>query len=143
MSTTSDLSGALRRVLLQPTGGVAGLVDELLAVCREHGLQLEWQANRCRVRPVGGAWQDVTDVPLRKSVFRAVLARMAALCNDGGSGPVSPYGGQGEIKVGANPATVFRVAFINTPGEQRLELAPAGLAALGNTDGEPGADKAP
>jgi hypothetical protein len=126
MSRASPSSDALRRVLTQPTGGIAGLVDDLLTVCREQGLQLDWQADRCRMRSFAEDWQEWRDVPLRKTVFRAVLARLAVLCNERNPGSTSPYGGQGEIIVGANPATVFRVVFTNTPGEQRLELTQVG-----------------
>src|SRR5208282_5382429 len=59
---------------------------------------------------------------LRKSVFRAILARVAVLCNERSPNSVSPYGGQGEVSVGADPAMTFRVEFANTPDEQRLEL---------------------
>jgi len=98
------------------------LVDDLLAVCLEHGLQLDWQADRCRVRSFGGGWEESIDVPLRKSVFRAILARVATLCNERIPNSVSPYGGQGELSVGANRPAVFRVTFANTPTEQKLEL---------------------
>lgn len=98
------------------------MVDEVLAVCREYGLQLDWQADRCRVRPAGGEWEEVSDGPLRKSVFRAVLARIATLCNDRTPNSVSPYGGQGELPIGGEPPVVIRVAFVNTPAEQKLEL---------------------
>ncbi len=127
MNTTAYLSGIIRGVLTQPKGGIVGLVDDLLGVCLEHGLELEWQADRCRFRPFGGGWEELTDVRLRKSVFRAVLARMAALCNERSPNSVSPYGGQGELSVGENPAVVFRVTFVNTPADQKIELiAPAG-----------------
>jgi hypothetical protein len=122
MSITAQLSSILRGILTQPTGGVVGLVDDLLAVCLEHRLQLEWQADRCRFRPCGGNWEELTNVTLRKSAFRTILARIAALCNERNPNSLSPYGGQGEIAVGANPATVFRVALTNTPDEQRMEL---------------------
>ena len=102
--------------------GVVGLVDELLILCREQGLQFDWQANRCRVRPLGAQPQELTEIPLPKSVFRAILARMAALCNERIPNSVSPYGSEGELSVCTNPPTVFRVAFINTPGEPRLEV---------------------
>src|SRR5882724_4162135 len=128
MSTPSHWSAALRNVVLQPTDGIVGLVDNLLSLCRQHGLELDWQAGRCRVRSAGGEWRDLDDVPLRTSVFRAILARLAALCNERRPGAVSPYGGAGEIAVGGNPVTVFRVAFTNTPGEQRFELARAAAA---------------
>jgi hypothetical protein len=107
----------------EPTGrGVVGLVDDLLDLCRDQGLQLDWQAGRCRVRPLGAQPQESTEISLSKSVFRAVLARIAALCIERIPGSVSPYGGEGEVSVDADPPTVFRVAFANTPGEQRLEV---------------------
>jgi hypothetical protein len=102
--------------------GVVGLVDNLLGLCREQGLQLSWHANQCRVRPLGLATRESIDVPLPKSVFRAILARMAALCNERSPNSVSPHGGEGELSLGGNPPTVFRIAFTNTPGEQRLEV---------------------
>jgi hypothetical protein len=122
MSTASPFSGVLGRVLAQPTGGIVGLVDELLGACREHNLQLDWQADRYRVRSPGGDWDELPEPPLRKSVFRAVLARVAVLCNERKPDSVSPYGGEGEVSVGANPAAVFHVAFVNTPASQRLRL---------------------
>jgi hypothetical protein len=128
MNTTAQLSGIIRGVLTKPTGGIVGLVDDLLVVCLEHGLQLDWQADRCRFRSFGADWEEVIDVALPKSVFRAILARMAALCNERTPNSVSPYGGQGELSVGENPEAVFRVTFVNTPAAQKLELiAPAGM----------------
>src|SRR5262249_42440604 len=35
---------------------------------------------------------------------------------------VSPYRGEAELAIRTEPPTVFRVAFTNTPGEQRLEV---------------------
>jgi hypothetical protein len=64
------------------------------------------------------------DVPLRKAVLRAVLARLAVLCNERNPNSVSPYGGHGELLAGGNPPMVFRVAFANTTAEQKLELLP-------------------
>ncbi|MCI0377982.1 MAG: hypothetical protein L0215_10270 [Gemmataceae bacterium] len=98
------------------------MVDELLQVCRQHGLQLDWQSDRCRVRSVGRDWEELLDEPLRKSVFRAILARVATLCNKQIPNSVSPYGGHGELSVGPKPAAVFRAEFVNTPIEQKLEL---------------------
>ncbi len=122
MSTASPFSGVFQRALALPANGVIGLVDDLLSMCRHHELQLDWQANRCRVSSFGGDGEESIDVPLRKSVFRAILARLAVLCNERIPDSVSPYGGVGELSVGPNPGTVFRVTFVNTPDEQRLEL---------------------
>jgi hypothetical protein len=124
MKTTSPYSEAIRHVVAKPTGGIAGLVDELLAMCQEHGLQIDWRADRCRVRSPKGDWEELGDLQVRKSVFRAILARVAALCNDQNPNSLSPYGGHGELLVGANPGALFRVTMANTPGEQALELIP-------------------
>ena len=111
----------IRRILLQPTNGIVGLVDELLEVSMKISHQMDWQADRCRVRFFDGDWKESIDVPMRKSVFRAILARIAALCNEQTSVAISPYGGQGDLSVGANSARL-RVAFVNTPEIQKLEL---------------------
>ncbi len=122
MNTASHISGVIHRILKQPTRGVVGLVDDLLALCNEQRLQLEWQTDRCRIRSNEGDWEELIDLPLRKSVFRSILARFAVLCNEFHPDSVSPYGGQGELSVGTNPSAVFLVVFTNTPTEQRLEL---------------------
>jgi hypothetical protein len=113
----------LTRALTTPTRGVLGLVEELLAASREHGIQLDWQGGSCRVRFLEGDPAGWVEIPLRKSVVRAALARVAVLCNQRKPNSVSPYGGQGELLVGPDPATTVRVAFVNTPDEQSLELA--------------------
>jgi hypothetical protein len=126
MSFPSRSSDALHSALVKPTRGVVGLVDDLLVVCREHGLQLDWHADRCRARGLGNGAEEWIAVDLRKSVFRAILARVAVLCNERSPNSVSPYGGQAEVSVGSTPTTVFRLTFVNTTAEQRLELMPVG-----------------
>lgn len=124
MSTASQLSDLIQSAFRPTPRGVVGLVDHLLRLCREQRLELHWQLDRCRVHPIGRGPEEVIDVPLGNSVFRAILARIAALCNERVPNSVSPYGGKGELAVGASPSTVFRVVFANTPSEQRLELTP-------------------
>lgn len=119
MSAVASSSDILRGILRHPRGGIVGLVDDLLAACRDHGLRLDWQLGRFRVRSFVEDWQELGGLTLRKTVFRSILARLAALCNERHPDSCSPYGGQGEIAVGT---TVFHVVFTNTPGEQRLEL---------------------
>ncbi len=101
---------------------MVGLVDDLLELCHARGLQLDWRAGRCRVRSIGVEPEESIEVPVPKSVFRAVVARLATLCNDRNPGSVSPYGGEGELTVDVDPSTVCRVAFTNTPDEQRVQL---------------------
>lgn len=113
--------------LFQPTrgrqgAGVLGLVDELLAYCRDRQVRITWESGAVTARPLAGGVDERAPVPFRGSVFRAVLARLAALC-DGGS-PVSPYGGRGEFVDEGPPPTTFRLDFSNTPDDQRLDLTP-------------------
>ena len=122
MTKLSTFPERLQKAFDPTRRGVVGLVDDLLGLCRECGLTLDWQANKCRVHPLGTEQPGSIEIPLPKSVFRAILARVAALCNERIPNSVSPYGGDGELSFGTNPPTFFRVAFTNTPGEQRLEV---------------------
>ena len=117
------------RTAFAPTPrGVVGVVDDLLDLCQAHELRIHFQDHRCHVRFPGADTQDSLDVPLSRSVFRAVLGRVAALCNEHHPLSVTPYGGEGEIVIrvpvsenGIPPSTCY-VAFTNTPSEQRLEI---------------------
>lgn len=110
--------------LFRPTArGVVGLVDDLLAACRGGSLDLRHEDGRCLVRRAGG---EAVEVPLPRSAFRAVLARVAALCNERLPGSATPYCGEGELADPADPPAVFRAVFVNTPDEQHLQLRDAG-----------------
>lgn len=112
----------------KPTSrGVVGFFDDVLNLCRVHQLRINFQDGHCSVRRLGADAEDSLDVPLPKSVFRAALARIAALCNEQHPHSVTPYRGEGEIAVpptspnGVPPSTCH-VSFTNTPSEQRLEV---------------------
>jgi hypothetical protein len=61
-------------------------------------------------------------------VFRAALARVAALCNEQHPGSVTPYRGESEVVVppppspNCSPPSTCHVSFLNTPSEQHLEM---------------------
>jgi hypothetical protein len=129
MNNPQSVFDHLRKVLVAPDRGVLGLVDELLTASRQQEIRLEWQAGNCFVRS-----QDIDrysnseslfqiEVPLRKSVVRAVLARIAALCNERSPDSVSPYGGQGLVAIDADPSNLIRATFVNTSKALSLELA--------------------
>jgi hypothetical protein len=120
MKTTSVRLDDLRSLFACPDVSVIEIVDALLQRCREHRLQFEWQGDRLRARSSGGVWSDI---PLRKSVFRAILARLAVLCNERTPNAVSPYGGEGVLEIGDNALAIVRVSFTNTSAEQKLELS--------------------
>jgi hypothetical protein len=123
MSNTSRFPEQLRRALEPTERGVVGLVDDLLGLCSERGFRLDWQKDHCVASPLGVEPDHATAVPLGKSVFRAMLGRIAALCNERTPNAVSPYGGEGELSTRSEPSTVFHVAFTNTTDEQWMELS--------------------
>jgi hypothetical protein len=133
MSDTSRFPEQLRRILEPTERGIVGLVDDLLGLCRETGLRLVWRNGFCRVRPLGVEPNHATEISLGKSVFRAMLARIAALCNERTPNSVSPYGGEGELSTWTNPPAVFHVAFTNTPDEQWLEVSHVSDGKVGAT----------
>lgn len=108
--------------------GVVGLVDDLLGLCRVHQLRIRFADGRCSVRRLGTEDPDEVHVPLAKSVFRAALARVAALCNEQHPGSVTPYRGEGEVVVPPPPSpnclppSTCYVSFTNTPSEQQAEI---------------------
>lgn len=112
----------IARFSTPPPRGVLGLVDDLLDVCQTRNVRLEFSDGRCFVTAPNDESSTTIDVPLTKSVFRAVLARVAVLCNERTPGSVSPYGGDGELAAPGQPEVTLIVSFANTPAEQRLDV---------------------
>jgi hypothetical protein len=123
MIGADELSETLVDLFSRPKGGVVGLVEELLPICLEHDVEFEFQTDRSRVRPVGGNWEEFKNLVLPQSVFRAVIARVAALCGEQGHA-VSPYGDEGELAIVGGSKPTLHVVFCNTPTVQRLSLRP-------------------
>lgn len=122
MNKPTAFAESIHKAFRPTPRAVVGLVDDLLGLCREQELVLDWHDDHCRVRTIDVDPEETVEAPLAKAVFRAVLARLAALCNERHPGSVSPYGGEGELTVGTNPPIVCRVVFTNTPSEQRVQL---------------------
>src|SRR5436305_2638750 len=72
MKNQTPFPERLQRAFAPTHRGVIGVVDDLLGLCREQGLELTWHADKCQVRPLGTESQEATEVPLPKSVFRAI-----------------------------------------------------------------------
>lgn len=129
------------RMAFEPKSeGVVGLVDTLLNLCRLYQLRINFRDGRCFCRRLGADTQESFDISLPKSVFRAALARIAAICNEQHPQSVTPYRGEGEIAVlrpisadsqkiqpgweptkHPSPSTCY-VSFTNTPSDQRFEM---------------------
>lgn len=128
MTQSTPFAERVQKAFRPTPRGVVGLVDDLLGLCRVHQLRLQFADGLCSVRRLGADDADALQVPLPKSVFRAALARVAALCNERRPGSVTPYRGEGEVVVptppspnGVPPSTCY-VSFTNTPSEQQLEM---------------------
>jgi len=126
MNSGLPFVGQLRAAIAQPNGGIVGLVDQLLAICPEQGFQLDWLNGSCRIQVFVAESEEVVEVAIPRSAFRAVLARVAALCNEVPQTAVSPYGGKCVFTNNATAKRYFQAEFTNTSGEQRLRLAPVG-----------------
>ncbi len=128
----SNLFAERVQTAFQPTyRGVVGLVDDLLGLCRLYQLRINFQDGHCAIHRLGADPQESLEIPVPKSVFRAALARIAAICNEQHPESVTPYCGEGNIAVlppvsqGSEkvvpPSTCF-VSFTNTPSDQHLEM---------------------
>ena len=122
MTRSTEVLEHLSRAVGEPTNGVLGFADELLTAAQVHALRVGWHDGRCRI----AVEEEAAEVRLPKSVVRAVLARMAVLCNEHQPDAVSPYGGHGEVGG-------IRVTFVNTPEEQNLELTPPAAPGANGT----------
>ncbi|MBI1832945.1 MAG: DUF2934 domain-containing protein [Planctomycetes bacterium] len=123
MSVSSPYLAALRKAVEAPSNGFVSIVDDVLALCRQHALQLEWRDNKCRVR--SHERDDVIEFSLRKSGFRAMLARIASLCDEQAPGTFEPYGGSGALSSASDSNGMLGVAWMNTPDHQWLVIVPA------------------
>ena len=111
--------------------GVVGLVDDLLDLCRFYQLRINFRDSHCAVRRLGAEDHESLNIPVPKSVFRAALARVAAICNEQRPQSVTPYRGDGDIVVlppvsqdslKRVPPSTCHVSFSNTPSDQQLEI---------------------
>ncbi len=127
----SNLFAERVHTAFQPTPrGVVGLVDDLLGLCRLYQLRINFQDGHCAIHRLGANPQESLDIPVPKSVFRAALARIVAICSEQHPESVTPYRGEANIAVlppvsqGSEkvvpPSTCF-VSFTNTPSDQHLE----------------------
>jgi hypothetical protein len=124
MNATQNLEELLRADHDRGGKGVFGLIDDILTYCRIYQRKMRWSQGLVGVQPVEGGTEEQATAVLRGSVLRTVIARLAALCNQGQTNSVSPYGGQGEFIDDRPPVTTFRISFRNTPDEQWLEITP-------------------
>lgn len=106
--------------------GIVTLVDELIELSLDHGLRIRLLNGHCLAEQLMTTDKDLVEIPLPKSAFRAVLARIATICNDQHPQSVTPYRGQVKIdwRSQSGSTTVCQLEFVNTATEQQLEIRP-------------------
>lgn len=129
MSQEADsVPDRLVRAFAPPTGGVPGLVEQLLRACAGANVAFERVGNRCVCRWTESDTEHERPIPVPPQAFRSLLAQIAARCNEHLPESVSPYGGAGKLLVGGDEVAV---SFVNTAESQKLELTsgPQGTSA--------------
>ena len=102
---------------------VVKFTHELMQLCTKHELRLRLEPSQCVVESIGGKESiDVIENPMRRSQFRAVLARIVAICSECSNRIMTPYGGDWEISYGGDQNRRIRVSVQNTPNAQFVEL---------------------
>jgi hypothetical protein len=112
----------IEKILSGGPRNVVELVDELLNAFQFQAMRLKWEDGECQFQclPLGSS--ELCSLPLPRSIFRTILARLAALCNEHLADSVSPYGGDGEFLWKSQG---FRVAFSNNNQQGcHLEIFP-------------------
>jgi hypothetical protein len=123
MSTVPSFVTTSQEAIRSPVGGVSGFVDTMLLLCRDNDLQVQWVPEHLRVRAKGQDWHEIETSFPRQSIFRAILASVAAQTRTADLRAISPYGGEGFAMVGAAESpTLLAVKVANTPAEQSLSL---------------------
>lgn len=127
----------LQVFLVRPNRSIIQIVDQLLSISLDHLLQIDWRDNILRVRQREGDWKQL-ELPIRKSIFRAILARLATLANESTPTSVSLYGGRSNVSVQGHPDLLIHFSCSNLTGDQWLELAasPVSVDSLKTTEKE-------
>ena len=122
MIRAASLTETLLELLTAPrAGGVLALADELVNYCLGHQVSLTITTGNCVVVDAHNQQKEVVPITLSKVMFRALIARFAALCSSAKT--MTPYGGTGQIEL-PDHSLILKVALKNTIDHQWLELVP-------------------
>jgi hypothetical protein len=127
---SSQFADRVKALMVPGSRGIIDNVDDLVRLSRDIQVTLERRDDRIWIRSTAIEPGEEIELPWQR-YFRVVLARIAALCNERVPESVSPYGGSGELSIPGDPGATSRAVFVNTAGEQRLELTPAANGTAG------------
>ncbi len=112
----------LRAILENPGDGIVAMVDSLLTNCADYRVEVEFREDIYQGEVLDARGRFTVESSIPKPVLRAIIARVAALCNEQTPHAVSPYGGEGELTVSAKPGALLKAVFVNTTDQQHLTL---------------------
>jgi hypothetical protein len=123
MTFLTPIAQRLEAKFATPTErGIIGLVNDVLLLCAEHGVEFECDGERCTLHSRQDASEESCPLTFNRSILRAGLAYISALCKK--QSPTSPYGGQGTIVIANEPQKSLEIVFVNTSSEQSLRITP-------------------
>jgi hypothetical protein len=130
MSIQTQIGDLVRAKLAGREIDIEGFVDELLATTTEAGPM------RCSLASERALRFEVRDEAFEveldacRGKLRMLCARLSVLCNEQPDATVSPYGGEGIIRLappnGKGPHQ-WTARFTNTPDAQEFMIIPAGV----------------
>ncbi len=140
MILSHTIPDRLQQAFAPTPRGIVGLTEQLLNACVGSDVEFERAGDRVVCHwTENGDTHDAT-VPLPPTAFRAILARIAMLCNELNQNSVSPYGGDGLLAVESDPLAHFQVTFVNTPEKQQLKLKSLAAKVLNVVEKQPRAE---
>jgi len=132
MSAQTLIDELVRTKLAGRKIDVVGFVDALLELSSETGeIQCRLASeNALGFHAAGLVWE--TEVDASRGKLRMLCARLGALCNETNSAAVSPYGGEGLIRVPSVNGKGWMVQFKNTPDYQEFRVISSKIEVAAN-----------
>ena len=122
---TTELNHRLKQILQPSPSGVVGMADALLELCFRECIEIRATNFGITSRQANGTETNVIVNPWpRSSVFRAILARIIARCNDYSVDSVPIYGGDGIWARSMDEVSQLRISVSNTTSDSRIHILP-------------------
>jgi hypothetical protein len=112
MNDEARFVNSIEELFIRGPRPVVELVWDLLSAADAHGVRLGWDDGKCDISSVRTTGEH-RSVALPLSVFRAVLARLAALCERDSHDDFSPYRWEGKLVWDADSTRHFWIDVTN------------------------------
>jgi hypothetical protein len=129
VNSVVEIEARLKDAMTPGSRGIIDSVDKLLRFAQDHPIAMDEHETTIRIRLLDIELREPFQFSFKRRVFRVILARIAAICNDLRPGSVSPYGGSGDLAVPGNPSRLLHADFSNTLGNTWLKLKSLGASS--------------